>query len=161
MSKVVFYIDTEKVKSDTIEKGWIITPHNPVVKTTGLFGDAGIDLFAAYDFVIPPHSYKIVNSYIGVLFDAGVAGLLFPRGGDLFLLGSGVIDTGYTGSIRSKIINPYAEEMIFKAGDSIGQLVLFTKASVDGYTLNEIDQNQVNIVTERGKDGRIVNQFTL
>jgi dUTPase len=161
MSKIFYYVDTEKAKQKSEELGIEIQPLPPFIKHAGLYGDAGMDLFAAHDFTVEPHSMSVANSFVGVLFDPGVAGLLFPRGGDNFLLGAGVIDTGYTGTIRSKIINPYNEPMEFHIGDSIGQVVFFTKASVESYDLHEIETSQIDIVTERGPSGRITNQFSL
>jgi deoxycytidine triphosphate deaminase len=118
-------------------------------------------LFAANEFVVPPHSAYIADSFVGFVMDVGIAGLVWPRGGDLFLVGAGVIDTGYVGTIKVKIINPYSEPMHFTSGSSIGQLVLFKKAFVQPPELVLIEKDEVTSISGRGDDGRINAQFAL
>lgn len=164
-NKIIYYVDKEKAKQKSNETGKRIEPRHPVIKNVGLFSDAGIDLFAAHDFVIPPHDYVVVDSFVGVFMPSGVAGLLWPRGGDEFLLGSGVVDTGYTGTIKAKIINPYNKEMRFGIGDSIGQLVLFVKGVHSSPELQEVDRDtglqSKQKEQVRGDDGRINNSKKL
>src|SRR5690606_2122207 len=97
-------------------KGIDIEPIPPVIKSSAgsLFGDAGIDLFSPINITIPPLGFQIVDSFVGFAFEPGVGGLLFPRSSDWFLLGAGVIDTGYTGTIKAKIFNPMPEELVIK-----------------------------------------------
>lgn len=160
MTKIAYYIDFEKVeqKQASGEYGTIsITP--PAIKNSGVFSDAGIDLFAQYDFTVTAGSMRIVETFTGIYMPLGVAGLIWPRGGDNFLVGAGVIDTGYTGTIKVKIINPYAEDMSFKAGDSVGQLVMFVKGVTSDPELHEVPKGSAHSEAARQESGRIVDQW--
>lgn len=86
--------------------------------------DAGIDLYAAEETVVPPHGFAVVGT--GVCFDllAGYAALLFPKSRSNFLLGAGVIDAGYQGEIRVKVANPTSSEIRFEPGDAVAQMVI-------------------------------------
>jgi dUTPase len=160
-NEIVYYVDYEKAQDKQEAKGIKIEPAHPVIKNDGMFSDAGIDLFAAHDFSVEPHSFTVVDTFVGVIMPAGVAGLLWPRGGDIFILGSGVIDTGYTGTIKVKIVNPYNTVMNFTLGSSIGQLVFFNKGIHSMPELREVTKvysEQYNLYMEkRGDDGRINN----
>jgi dUTP pyrophosphatase len=164
-NKILFAIDYEKASLKEKELGVKIIPCLPQIKNTGLYADAGIDLFAAYPFTVPPHDFRVVDSFVVLLMPVGVAGFIWPRGGDLFLVGSGVIDTGYTGTIKVRIVNPYSTEMRWSYGDSIGQVVLFRKGVLSFPALEEVDKvRALQLVQEisdeqgRGDDGRI-NQY--
>jgi len=156
--KVRYWLDEDGATRDlgSSTEPW---PVKPVVKHTGTWGDAGIDLFAPHEFAVLPHSQYIVNTYVGFVFEAGEAGLIVPRGGDSFLVGSGLIDTGYTGTIHVRIINPYKETLVFKRGDSVGQLVRFRKADPDGIDL-ERGAPPERTKSPRGRAGRIVSEYS-
>jgi dUTPase len=154
-----YYVDREKADQKSKELKIEITPKQPVIKNVGLFSDAGADIFAAYEFIVPPHDYLVVDSFVGFIMPSGVAALVWPRGGDSFLVGSGVIDTGYTGTIKVKIVNPYKKALVFSAGDSIGQVVFFLKGIHSSPELQEISKVSIESFSafayERGEDGRI------
>lgn len=89
--------------------------------------DCGIDLKAPYAFDVPAFASQKVNSFVCFDLPKGSGARLIPRGRDDFLLGSGLIDTGYTGPIIVKVINYTSQNMHFGIGDSIGQLVPYLK----------------------------------
>lgn len=161
-NQIMFYVNLQKAQDYAQAHGCIVSPAKPAIKNTGLFADAGIDLFAAYAFSVLPNQYVVVDSFVSVLMPIGVAGMLWPRGGDVFLVGSGIIDTGYTGTIKVKIINPFPETLSFEIGDSIGQLVLFVKGVVSSPELVEVSGDALNNAelsgATRGQDGRINKQ---
>ena len=159
MQKFRFYVDSQKAA----EKVPGSIPVKPVIKNpTGMFGDVGVDLFAAYDFIVEPHSMYITDTFIGFLFDVNTAGQIWPRSGDNFLVGAGIIDTGYVGTVKVKIINYTNYVMEFKQGDSVGQMVLFTRAYIEGPELKEVDKEAAGMLkTDRGENGRINTQFNL
>jgi dUTP pyrophosphatase len=163
MSVLQYYIDEEKIAEKSANWGITITGMKPSIKNTGgPYSDVGIDLFAPYAFTIDPWSFKIVDSFVGFVYDIGTWGELRPRSGDNFLIGAGVIDTGYTGTTKVKIINPYKEAMVFNVGDSIGQLIVCVRAYVEAPTLHLGDVKFIkSIVTERGASGRINTQFNI
>ena len=151
-----YFLDNEKAVSKFgYRKDGQPWPIPPRVKHVGPYGDAGVDLFIPIDLIVPSFSYEVVDTFVGFIFDIGVAGLVVPRGGDRFLVGSGLVDTGYTGTIHVRIVNPYDEPIAFKRGDSIGQLVPFVKAHPDGIELHSVPVPSTS-VSQRGKTGRIV-----
>jgi dUTPase len=161
MSQLRYFVDYDRAKKKSEELNIVIVPQEPNIKNGGLFGDVGIDLFAAYDCIVYPHTMWVVDTFVGFLYEVGTFGLLWPRGGDTFLIGSGVMDTGYTGTTKVKIINPYENLMLFSIGDSVGQLVITRRAYEETPSLFKIEHDSIDRITERGKDGRITNQFSL
>jgi len=160
VSKILkFYVDYGKLE-DAERFGMDAKVTVPSIKNTGYLGDAGIDLAAPYPVTVAAHSFKVIDTFIGFEFPEGVFGLLFPRGGDTFLLGAGVIDTGYTGTIKCKVINPYNTDMEFNVGDSVGQLILVEMPFCEPPEL--VADTKENIrESERGDSGRITSESNL
>lgn len=115
------------------------------------YSDIGIDLYAPYAFTVGPHSSSVVNTFVKFDFLPGYGAFVWPRGKDSFLVGSGVIDPGYTGPIMVRIVNYTPEEMIFNIGDSVGQMVI-VRSSVS--TLQEGDVPE----KDRGESGGITGE---
>lgn len=115
-------------------------------------GDAGADLRACHDGVIPPHSSAMVGTGIAVEIPPGYVGLQFPRSG----LGSkgitlrnavGVIDSGYRGEVRMPVWNTTDDDFEFHRGDRLTQLVVVW--------CEPLDFHEVNVLTtsDRDEDG--------
>lgn len=132
-------------------------PIKPRVKSLGLYGDCGVDFFSPVDVTIGSGEMKIIDTFVGLKLDVTTGALLFPRGGDNHLLGAGVIDTGYSGSIMFKVFNPLSHTIVIKRGDSVGQAVPFIKPYATGIELEEVSNGWGN--TDRGSTGRIVSQI--
>lgn len=146
-------VDIAAKKGISVAEAETMLPIRPSVKTLGVLGDCGVDLFAPYPFTVQSGTYKIVDTFLGFKLEPGIGALVWPRGGDVHLIGSGVIDTGYSGSIKVKVVNPYSSDLSFERGDSLGQLVPFVKAYLDGIELEETESGWQN--SERGQQGRI------
>lgn len=136
----------------------------PITKNIGKRGDAGIDLYAPYKFVCQAGNYVVVNTFLKFYFPDHLYGRILPRGGDKFLVGSGVIDTSYSGDLailKVRIVNPYSFDIAFEQYDSIGQLVPVLRTSVYGHTLLQITNDELLRLphSERGGDGRINQQL--
>ena len=109
--------------------------------------DAGLDLYAPEDVVVPATETRIafepytmgphiIETRIGsATIDTGVhvqipeccVGFIKSKSGLMVNHGittDGTIDCGYTGSIRVKLFNHRSEAYEFKAGDKIAQLVI-------------------------------------
>lgn len=71
--------------------------------------DAGLDLYSMED--------QIIGAKESAVFDTGVHIALD-------ITGEGVIDVGYTGSIKVKLYNNSGFDYKIKAGDKISQLVI-------------------------------------
>ena len=131
---------------------------NATLPTRKHASDAGLDIYANADFVIPPHSTSIITTGITVEIEPGFVGLLKPKGRNNHLLGAGVVDAGYQGEILVKVVNYGAEPMLIKPGDAIGQLLIlpiFTPEVVE-VPPGEIHTNN----SSRGNTGGIVDQFS-
>lgn len=112
--------------------------------------DAGLDLKTPYSFTIEPHSSVVIDTGVHVELPRCTVGMLKSKSG-LNLKGitsEGVIDEGYTGSIRAKLYNHSSEKVEFKAGDKITQLVILpVYIPEDVICVDELEN------TERGNNG--------
>lgn len=94
-------------------------------------GDAGADLRAAEDVVLPPGGRAVVRTGIAVAVPDGYAAFVHPRSGlavrhGITLLNApGTIDAGYRGEIRVVLLNTDpGEPFKVNRGDRIAQLVV-------------------------------------
>lgn len=122
--------------------------------------DAGLDLYAREDRIIPPRlEHTEENSAV---FDTGVHILMPPHhfgkiegksglmvNHNVCSLG-GVIDEGYTGSIKVKLYNMGCDPYQVRKGDKIAQLIIQYYASPDIYEVETVDELPE---TERGDAG--------
>ena len=119
--------------------------------------DAGIDLYAAEETSVPPHSFSIVPTGVTMDIPPGTVGLLKPKGRSNHLLGAGVVDAGYQGEILIKVANPTAEMLVFKPGDAVGQMLLIPVLMPQ---VTEVSAEEIHAQrTQRGGSGGIVEQF--
>lgn len=132
---ILFVVDHDEVAKLFNEKGIYATPVLPVIKHNETRGDSGIDLYAPYGVTVGAGDQAVINTCLRFMFPTYIYARILPRGGDKFVVGSGVIDTGYTGVLKVRIINPYGYDMVIQTGDSIGQLVPMLKAFPGGIPL--------------------------
>lgn len=89
--------------------------------------DAGLDLRATEDFLVPSHGHKTVDTGMHVQLPKHTAGLLVSKSGlnvKHHIVSTGLIDEGYTGSIKVKLYNHGRMDYFGKKGDKISQLVI-------------------------------------
>ena len=94
-------------------------------------GDAGADLRAADDVVLPPGGRATVGTGIAVAVPDGYAAFVHPRSGLASRHGitvvnaPGTVDAGYRGEVRVVLLNTDpAESFTVRRGDRIAQLVV-------------------------------------
>jgi dUTP pyrophosphatase len=94
-------------------------------------GDAGADLRAGADVVLPPGGRATVGTGVAVAVPDGYAGFVHPRSGLASRHGisvvnaPGTIDAGYRGEVRVVLLNTdRAEPFTVRRGDRIAQLVV-------------------------------------
>jgi dUTP pyrophosphatase len=94
-------------------------------------GDAGADLRAAADVVLPPGGRATVGTGVAVAVPDGWAGFVHPRSGLASHHGitvvnaPGTVDAGYRGEVRVVLLNTDpAEPFTVHRGDRIAQLVV-------------------------------------
>jgi dUTP pyrophosphatase len=94
-------------------------------------GDAGADLRAAADVVLPPGGRATVGTGIAIAVPDGYAAFVHPRSGlaarhGITLVNApGTVDTGYRGEVRVVLLNTDpSEPFTVHRGDRIAQLVV-------------------------------------
>jgi dUTP diphosphatase len=94
-------------------------------------GDAGADLCAAEEVVLPPGGRATVGTGIAIAVPDGHAAFVHPRSGLASRHGitvvnaPGTIDAGYRGEVRVVLLNTDpAEPFTVRRGDRIAQLVV-------------------------------------
>lgn len=89
--------------------------------------DAGADLKCMEDFTVIPGDSVLVDTGVHVELPHGTVGMLKSKSGlncMAAMTTTGVIDEGYTGSIKVRIYNHGEYPKEFKAGDKVTQLVV-------------------------------------
>ena len=113
--------------------------------------DAGLDLYSPVEVDIPPRGSATIDTGVHVELPRNTTGFLKSRSGlnvkHGIQSGEGVIDVGYTGSIRVKLYNHSNEWYFVKKGDKISQLVILHILTPDLEVVEELDE------TERGTCG--------
>lgn len=118
-------------------------------------GDAGADLRADIPGAIKiwPHESVWIDTGVCVEIPSGYVGLQFTRSGlgmkhNVCLAnGVGVIDSGYRGRIRAKLINLGDKPYTVHQGDRVCQLVIVPFTTCSYTQVDELDE------TERGTNG--------
>lgn len=112
--------------------------------------DAGLDLKSPISFVVPAKGSYAVDTGVHVELPMHTAGFLKSKSGlnvNKNILCEGVVDVGYTGSIRAKLYNHGTEDVVIEKGQKITQLVVLPIVTP---TLRLVDKLSE---TERGADG--------
>ena len=89
--------------------------------------DAGLDLYAMDTQVVPAKDSAIFDTGVHMELPDGTVGFLKSKSGlnvNYGITSEGVIDVGYTGSIKVKLYNQSGRDYTVKAGDKISQLVI-------------------------------------
>lgn len=105
--------------------------------------DAGYDLRTPSAFTIRPHDSTLIDSGIHVQIPAGYVGFLKSKSGlnvKNSIVGEGVVDAGYTGSIRVKLYNNGTKQRFFCKGDKIIQLVLLPIFTPDLEQVDDLEE---------------------
>lgn len=112
--------------------------------------DAGLDLYSPVDVMIMPRANAVIDTGVHVELPPGSVGFLKSKSGLNVrhgILGEGVIDAGYTGSIRVKLYNHSGERYYIQRGDKITQLVILPVMLLD------LKQVEMLEDTDRGANG--------
>ena len=90
--------------------------------------DAGLDLRAPVQIEVPANlGRSVVDTKIRAEIPEGHVGILLPKSGlmkNKGILSFGVIDAGYTGTIKAVLINTGAETAVFNPGEKVTQMVI-------------------------------------
>lgn len=111
--------------------------------------DAGYDLRTPVKFEIPHGGNAVIDTGVHLQIPKGYVGFLKSKSGlnvNNGIVGEGVIDSGYTGSIVVKLYNS-SHKKKFEAGDKIIQLVILPIFTPELALVDSLED------TERGSDG--------
>ena len=112
--------------------------------------DAGADIRSPKHVVIWPHSSETIDTGVHVEIPAGYVGMLKSKSGLNIkhdITSEGVVDAGYTGSIRVKLYNNGPTKYSVEVGDKISQLVIMPIITTPYIQVDEISGG------ERGDNG--------
>ena len=113
--------------------------------------DAGLDLRACEDQIIPARGSAVFDVKTCIQLPHGYYGKLESKSGLNVNHGvvscGGVIDEGYTGSIKVKLYNLSDEDYAVKAGDKICQLIIQPYLAPTLYNVDKLDES------DRGDSG--------
>lgn len=112
--------------------------------------DAGLDLRTPVAVTVPAHGSMVVDTKTHVELPQGCGGLIVSKSGlnvKHGITSAGLVDEGYTGSIRVRLYNHSDEAYTFEPGDKVTQLVVFPVVYVPLEVVDSIDGG------ERGDGG--------
>ena len=127
----------------------LYTPHDVEVPSLKEFAQTAADEIFDFCFETEPPSAE-VDTGVHVKIPYGFFGDIRSKSGLLFknsIITDGTIDSGYTGSIKVKLINLGTKTVGFKAGDKIAQMVITRCELPEIFEVNEFEK------TERGDNG--------
>lgn len=112
--------------------------------------DAGLDIRSPDTVYIPAGSSRVIDTGVHVELPKGTAGLLVSKSGlnvKNGITSTGLIDEGYTGSIKVKLYNHSTVPYKVIRGDKISQLVIVPVLYEDVEIVDALEE------TERGEKG--------
>lgn len=113
--------------------------------------DAGYDLFTLKRVMLLPNNLTLLDTGVHIMIPEGHVGLVLPRSSiakDSILIHTGVIDSGYTGTVNIIAQNLSNKNYLFRSHSRAAQLVILPIANV------RLVQGQVSSqVTDRGMNG--------
>jgi dUTP pyrophosphatase len=113
--------------------------------------DAGLDLYAKETQIVPAKESAVFDTGVHIELPLCTTGFLKSRSGLNVRHGivsdGGVIDAGYTGSIRVKIYNHSGYDYTVHAGDKISQLVILPYVAPGLELVDSLEE------TDRGDNG--------
>ena len=113
--------------------------------------DAGMDVYALEEVIIPPHTVQVVKTGVTVDFPDNTVAFVWPKSRSDFLIGAGVIDCGYQGEILVKVANISHEYLTIEKHQGLAQIVIVPVICPPVEEVSEIHQKE----SERGATGGI------
>jgi dUTP pyrophosphatase len=114
-------------------------------------GDAGLDIYACEDTILPPNMQTMVPTGVALAIPEGTVGLVWDRSGMAAKSGiktmAGVLDSTYRGELKIVLINLRSTPYEVKKGDRIAQLLVQPIHTADIEVVQDLDE------THRGEGG--------
>lgn len=128
----------------------IVLDEGAILPTRGYADDAGLDLYTRETILVKPKKSKTVDTGVHIQIPKGYVGFLKSKSGlnvNSSILSEGVIDSGYTGSIRVKLYNHGEVPILINPREKISQLVILPIITPDLEVVDALEE------TERGDGG--------
>lgn len=120
-----------------------------IMPTRAHSDDAGLDLYSPVDKWVYANSMETIDTGVHVQIPKGYAGLIASKSGMMAkgVTTRGLIDSGYTGSIKAIIYNDGKDSYRIEKGQKITQLVIVNCITPDIEIVDSLEE------TERGDQG--------
>ena len=128
----------------------IMLDEGAILPTRAHKADAGLDLYTPQDVVINGGCSAGIDTGVHMEIPFGFFGDIRSKSGLLFkheIFTDGTIDSGYTGSIRVKVLNLGHQPYYFVKGEKIAQIVISRCELPELVVASRMD------TTERGENG--------
>lgn len=112
--------------------------------------DAGLDIYAREGQIVPARESAVFDTGVHIELPPQTVGFLKSKSGlnvNHGIVSEGVIDVGYTGSIRVKLYNHNGYDYAVRPGDKISQLVILPILTPELELVDVLED------TERGNNG--------
>lgn len=113
--------------------------------------DAGMDVYALEDVIIPPHTIQVIRTGVTAEYPEGTVAFVWPKSRSDFLVGAGVIDNSYQGEIFVKVTNISDQDLKIEKHQGLAQIVIVPVLTPSIEEVDEIHQEESN----RGDTGGI------
>lgn len=128
----------------------IMLDEGAILPTRAHATDAGLDLYARDTQIVPAKDSAVFDTGVHIELPLCTTGFLKSKSGlnvKHGIISDGVIDAGYTGSIRVKLYNLSGYDYKVNAGDKISQLVVIPYVAPSLELVDKLDE------TPRGNNG--------
>lgn len=128
----------------------IMLDEGAILPTRAHTTDAGLDLYARETQIVPAKDSAVFDTGVHIELPLCTTGFLKSKSGlnvKHGIISDGVIDAGYTGSIRVKLYNLSGYDYKVNAGDKISQLVVLPYVAPSLEIVDKLDE------TPRGNKG--------
>lgn len=112
--------------------------------------DAGYDLRTPVSFTLEPGGFRVINTGVHVQLPPGKCAVVISKSGlyvNDHITSTGLVDEGFTGTIRIGIANHSGREYTFNRGDKISQFYITDYYACDIVPVDQLDES------DRGADG--------
>ena len=131
----------------------VMLDEGAIMPTRAHAEDAGLDLYTPEYFAltnVPGIDCHVIDTGVHMEIPKGYVGMIKSKSGlnvNNGIIGEGVIDAGYMGSIKVKLYNLEGYTTVFKPGDKIAQLVILPIVTPTPKLVDKFAE------TERGDNG--------
>lgn len=120
------------------------------IPTKAYDNDAGFDLKTRANFTVPAGGSYTTDTGVHIALPDGYCGLVVAKSGlnvKHGITSTGLLDSGFRGSLKIKLYNHSKYDYQFKAGEKISQLVILPIPAVELEVVEELED------TERSDNG--------